>query len=520
MNDPALAPYDGPVESALPGSIDELLRELIAVIDVIGERSTRLTKSGIPPKPLWSALNDRLTWQDPKTILYDWDEVDQVRLIYALAWELKLIQPDEERVLDIGPGADAFFCAPPARRAQLLMLAYIAVEDWDERCDARNEQGHRHNFGQTFRRDFKWYPDDMRRALLDALKRAPIMRWVPADALARLVTHAHPDLLISEEDEVPIPLDDNPDPEIARLVEYWVFVAARLGLVDLARTPDRLDAPGGDRLFRLTQLGAALLGVAPNDDSKIAPSDAKVASEPTRPYIVQPNGDVILYRTEADVADEYILRRISIDTGTTDWSEPTITYSVTRASIQAAADAGVDVRRAYERIVRGARAAVPSVFEVAFDDVERHLGRVQVQKGFTMVELDTPSDALLKAIEDAGFERFGALVAVPLSRWAELETLIDGAPEEAFHYPSAIPLVEFDDNTLELPWEAMPLAARDLLCAIGLDPSNDTVTLTDATMAEAARRGWNARAMAEAFTALNDEGLPPLLKAALKTSSS
>jgi hypothetical protein len=148
-----LPAYDGPVEAPLRSSPDEILRELIGVIEAAQDKSIKLTKSGIPPKPLWAAVNDRLIWQDPKSVLYDWDEVDQIRFVYSLAARLLLVQPDGERELTVGPGADAFFFAAPSRRAQMLLNAYVDVVDWDERCDARNDQGHRYNFGQTFRRD-------------------------------------------------------------------------------------------------------------------------------------------------------------------------------------------------------------------------------------------------------------------------------------------------------------------------------------------------------------------------------
>jgi hypothetical protein len=135
---PPLAAYRGPVEGMLRSNDSEILRELLGVIEATRDKNIKLTKSGIPPKPLWSAINERLLWQDPKSVLYDWDEVDQVRFVYSLAEHLMLVHRGQERVLGVGPGADQFFLALPTRRAEMLMRAYMATEAWDERCDARN----------------------------------------------------------------------------------------------------------------------------------------------------------------------------------------------------------------------------------------------------------------------------------------------------------------------------------------------------------------------------------------------
>ena len=137
------------------------------------------------------------------------------------------------------------------------MRAYLNVEDWDERCDARNEHGHRQNFGQTFRRDFLRDPEFVRRALLEGLAEAEVGVWALASELARVVTEDNADILISEDDEIPDTPEGKPEPEIRRLVEYWVFFAARFGWVDLARTPEVSMDEGGERLFSLTHAGPA-----------------------------------------------------------------------------------------------------------------------------------------------------------------------------------------------------------------------------------------------------------------------
>src|SRR5699024_7592593 len=162
----------------------EILRDLVSVVEAALGRAFRLTKGGLPPKPLWSAINDRLLWQDPASILDDWDEVDQIRFIYSLAMQLDLIQVDMDRHIFLGVGADRFFFASPTRRAAMLMRAWLQIVDWDERCDARNEYGHRYHFGQTFRRDFTISTTDLRTEVLNALRGEKEGVWFRAQELA------------------------------------------------------------------------------------------------------------------------------------------------------------------------------------------------------------------------------------------------------------------------------------------------------------------------------------------------
>lgn len=504
--------YDGKTEGVLPGSDHEILRELIAVIDATRDRNIRLTKSGIPPKPLWSAVNDRLLWQDPKSILYDWDEVDQVRFIYSLAEELVLIHEDEERLLDVGPGADPFFLATPTRRAELLLRAYMGIVQWDERCDARNNQGHRHNFGQTFRRDFKRDAYDVREALLGGLSNAPVGTWVRAEQLAVVVTEIDSKILISEDDDAPVVAEGEPDPEILRLVEYWVFLAARFGWVDLARTPEKSMDVGGDRLFRLTPLGHVLL----NGDIGEVEAREREELDSARPFVVQPNNDIVFYRRESDVGDEYILRRLAEDLDVTDWDEPTATYHVTPASLARATSSGLDVPIIRRRILDRCSKNTPATFAAMLEDVERRQGKLQIHRGVTAVELDEPSDTTLAAIDGAGFERVEHLVLVPWRLWPTFcRVLGDEAPDEGFDYPTEEPLATFKGDRLILEYAARPLAARELLDLLDFD-ENDSALVDPSVLAELAQHGWTPRAVAEALSPLTDGKLPKRLKSELK----
>lgn len=505
-----LTSYEGDIEGVLLGDVREILQELIAVIDATSDRSIKLTKSGIPPKPLWAAVNERLLWEDPKSILYDWDEVDQVRFVYGLATTLTLVQPDVERILDVGPGADQFYFASPSRRAEMLLRAYVGVEDWDERCDARNADGHRHNFGQTFRRDFLVDIVALRRALLDTLSRAPEDAWVAAETFAVALTGSRPELLISEDDDVPETPKGEADPELRRLTRYWLYLAARFGLVDLARTPEVDLGVGGNRLFRVNALGRRLLA---GTVGEVESSELKEVLE-RRPFVIQPNNEVVFYREEADVGDEYLLRRIAESPALADWNEPVATYTVTRASVQRAVESGLDPALLRERLLGRARAEVPGTFRVLVEDVERSLGRLVLSQGLTAVEL--VGRIPRKKLTSAGIAVFGSVAVVPWRLWGEFVRIIGDEPTEGFRYPPEEPLARFEGASLEMVWPTLPVQSRDLLDALGPEGEPLTVTVDDAALARAAQHGYSPRAVAEALSYLTEGQLPKKLKAELK----
>jgi hypothetical protein len=510
----SLEPWTGPVESVLPGSDVDLHRELMGAMDAVRDGSIKLTKSGIPPKPLWSAVNDRLQWQDPRSVLYDWDEVDQIRFIYCLAVELRLVQPDEERTLQPGAGADLFFLSTPSRRAAMLARAYIAVRDWDERCDARNTQGHRHNFGQTFRRDFRMDPQEVREALMSALLEAPDSEWVLADALALRLTERQPAILISEDDSVPPSFPGEPEPEIRRLVHYWVFLAARFGWIDLARTPET-DAPeSGQRVFRLTPWGRSVLSgqIGASDAPERAERDAR------RPWTVLPTLEVVVYRRQADVGDEYLVRRLADEFAVVDWDEPTATYRLTRTSLANALRQGMDLSLARRLLLERSQAAIPPTMNSLFDDQERTLSTLRFSWGYTAVELQDPDGTLAQGLRARGIEVFDSLALVPFDRWPDYRAVMGAEPTEAFEYPvdPEEPLAHIDGASLVLEWPALPLVARDLLDV--LEPAGEPLqsVLDETTLARLSRSGWAPRAVAEAVSGLTAGQVPKRLKSELR----
>jgi hypothetical protein len=515
IDSPLFIPWDGPVESVLRGSDEDLLRELLGAMDVVRDGSIKLTKSGIPPKPLWNALNDRLLWQDPRSVLFDWDEVDQIRFIYSLAMELRLIQPDDERILRPGPGADAFFLSTPIRRGRQLRRAYTNVADWDERCDARNNQGHRHNFGQTFRRDFRLDVHDVRKALALALRQLSPDQWFVADALALTITDQQPDILISEDDDLPPVFPGEPEPEIRRLLQYWVFLAARFGWVDLARTPETDEDGSGQRLVRLNHYGLAVLD-PDRDDQHDQLRDQLLQ---TRPFTILPTSEIVVYRHDGDFADEFLARRICEDVPLPSWDEPTVTCRLSRQSLQFALRYGADPDAIRNRLLQRSTAAVPPVVAQLVSEHLPTSAEVALQTGLSAVDLapDTPTSTL-QALQDAGFLVYERLILVPWARWDQFCQILDAEPEEAFDYPvdPNEPLAAFDGNRLSMRWPVLPIAQSELLDLLGLSGSPLSCNISEETLAHLTVQGWSTRAVAEALNALTAGQLPKRLRSELK----
>lgn len=494
--------YTGHVESILVSNDDEILRDLVSVVEAALERSFRLTKGGLPPKPLWSAINDRLLWQDPKSILDDWDEVDQIRFIYSLALRLGILQVDMDRNLAVGVGADRFFFASPARRAAMLLRAWMEVEDWDERCDARNEYGHRYHFGKTFRRDFALSAPEFRLAVIQALGDQRAGEWLVADDFATLLNHSVPNLLLAAEDAPDLPPDDGPDEEFSRFVDYWLYQAARFGWVNLARASDD-ERELGARLFAVTPLFEQLLHV---EDGGFQEEEAWRGK---KPFLPVPTGEIVLYRDDADIGDEYLLRRLADPETMPNWDEPVATFTLTPESLQRAGQALVNMEMLRDRFDgRLQKPFAPNIKTIISDHLER-ASNCRLTLGVTAIELDGARPELAEEVRDAGFKVVAGVALVPWDRW-DAYTVAFGEPSEGFEYPTEEPLAHVHKAALELVWPVLPMAGRDLLERLGVGGNPLSAPLTEGIVGTLAPE-WSPKSVAEALRVLADDNLPAWL---------
>lgn len=500
----SFSPYKGSVESVLRSDDSEILRDLIAVVDAVLEKPTRLTKSGLPPKPLWTSINERLLWQDPRSVLDDWDEVDQVRLMYALALRLGLVQRDHEGNLAVGVGSDRFFLASPTRRAAMLLRAWVDVDDWDERCDARNEHGHRHHFGRAYRRDFALTPHEVRAGVVTALREERAGVWLHADDLARELTRSAPQLLLSEDEVAEIP-ENGIDPEISRFTHYWLYQAARFGWVDLGRVGAEDPAINGDRVFALTSLFERLTSAG-----TFLPKDEDDWRK-RRPFTIRDRNTIVLHRAKADMGDEYLLRRIAEPATYPSWDDEEAVWTITEESLLNAERALLNVSALRERLFARADGPQASAFvawveEALSLDEQDEAGVNRLTLGMTAVELDSLGALELAALRRAGFRVVGTTALIPWDRWEEYVRLF-GEPDDGFEYPTEEPLANIRKNAVELVWPVLPMAGRDLLLALGVSGSPLQASLDEEAIAKLGD-AWTTAAVAESLRVLCDDDLP------------
>ena len=488
--------FDGKVQARFQASDQEILQDLMAVLEAVQLKPVRLTKSGIPPKPLWGALNQRLVWRDPTSILHDWEEVDQVRFVYRIASNLDLVRPDSEGWLQIGPGADQFFLSSPVERAAMLRLAHHAIEDWDERCDARDEEGHRYNFGQAYRRDFVHDIFDLRDAAWSCVNLVP-EGWVETTFLAKKLSDEIPDLLLSEVCE-PAPLDDNGvDPEILRFVNYWLTLYARFGWADIAR------APGDDanqRLCRLTPLGLQLI----HGKSWTETDEKPVAIDQSLLLTIAADG--------GQVTDRYVASRLGAKLKTKD-DEVLGLFQLSHDSLTAAAQSGADLESQIAWLAARTESPLPERLKALVGQVQAGCGQVRIIQNVVAVELDPNATEQSKGLQGEGFLLSDTLAVAAGRRVPSLLATAGGDPAEGFRYPTEEPLAVWKaGTTLRLEYSALPLQQRMLLLRLGVEGDPLSVTLTAELLAELKGEGWTADSLSFALTSLTQKKLPGKLK--------
>lgn len=496
---------DSDVEGILLGSEDDLLVELLGVIEATRQRPMKMTRHGIPPKPYWNAINERIIWADPSSIVQGWDEVDQIRMLFQTAWALGLLAIDEEGTLYEGPNAESFFLASRLERASSLLRAFVRMKQWDERCDARNEEGYRYHFGRTFRRDFVLDTADLRLAILEGIEKEKGKGWQSVHVLAETVYCSTPNIVSVEDKTSPFDAAHT-RAEITRLVGYWLFIASRLGVVDLARTPGEGD-PDERRLFRVTALGDEIL-----PHGWVGTEALRDDRQDRRPWLIQPTLDVLYYRADGDIGDEYLLRRICAIAPPPKLFEPTASYKIDKVQLEQALELGMDPLTVQHLIFDRSRAAVPQTVQILLDDALRAGHPVTIQRGLTLLEFAELSDELAAKLSEAGFHIARPFVIVPPHGWTAFVELYGREPTEAFLYPSEYELAKLKGDRFSLLWEHPPLTSRDLLVELDAAQSDKGVELNAAKLKELAAAGFPKAAVADALLPLTGGALPKSLK--------
>ncbi len=482
--------FNGTLDSTFLAAEHEILHDLFAVIESVELKPVRITKSGIPPKPLWNAINHRLVWKDPQSVLYDWEEVDQVRFVYLLARELDLIRPDADGWLHRGGGAAQFFMASPPERARLLRRSDLNIWEWDERCDARNRDGHRHNFGKAYRRDFVHDVTELRLAALQLLEGVS-RDWMPTREPALRLSEAIPDLLISEVGELPAVDEDGLDGEKLRFVNYWFTLLARFGWADMGRAED---ADSDARLCRLTPLGAFM-------------AHGKTLSEANRELGLAVDGRTLVPTEAARATDRYVAARL---TGAAPGAK---SFVADRDTVTSARDAGLDLALAKSWLETNVEGDVSSLVELVESAVVAKPD-VRIARAAVALELDHADKRSVTALKKAGFTVENGLAIATGVDIPDLFDAVGGEPTEGFDYPIEDPLAAWKAGpSLRFHYEALPLQHRDLIEALGAEDCPPVIRFTPDVIAGLAAQGWGLESLCAALAELAQKSVPQQVRA-------
>jgi hypothetical protein len=265
-----------------------------------------------------------------------------------------------------------------------------------------------------------------------------------------------------------------------------------LGLIELAREPrDRSEKL---TLFRLTEAGrAALYDIfrQPIEKARAAPQAAR-SEQPCQPcWIVQPNFEVIVYLEHASPRQLGFIERI----GERQKSDAAIvTYRLTRESIYAALEEGVEARQLLKMLESGSRHTLPPGVARTLGDWAARRERLTVRLDASVIEFP---DASARDAALAGGKIKGASVGArfilteqseqTIKRSAALGGVIGYEPQ-----PPRSLIIEDDGVVTINP------ARRDLLIAGELaavaeateDPLRWRITRESVLAARA--RGWTA----------------------------
>jgi hypothetical protein len=126
-----------------------------------------------------------------------------------------------------------------------------------------------------------------------------------------------------------------------------------LGLVELARAPQ--DQPDEQTLFRLTEAGrAALYDIFRPSAARPSAAPASASEQPC--WIVQPNFEVVVYLDQAAPRQLGFIERVGVRQSV---AEAVVNYRLTRESVYAALEEGVEAQQLLQTLERGSRHPLP-----------------------------------------------------------------------------------------------------------------------------------------------------------------
>lgn len=324
-----LAPADAP-RRVVEGDATEFEYTLVTLLLLAQAGQLALTPNGTLTKAAMVQLARR--WGQKRDDLRGASHERHwpyVRFLRTLAHGAGLVRATSTSELRPTAAAHEWLAAPPLERARRLLDGWVASE-WDELTDALGMKVTRYAFGRDL--------PATRRAILMMLREAPPGAWIAWETLLDEVQRASPDFarpdgrydswgIVSYRGES---LDG---------YEHWRGVEGELlramiagslrwlGLSDYGGDEGEDDEEARPASFRINALGAAALGTAPAPELP-----------PPAPLVVQGTFEVLVPRHAAPLARFEAARVAAYRSG-----GDVERYELTRASVQAAVAADVDV---------------------------------------------------------------------------------------------------------------------------------------------------------------------------------
>jgi hypothetical protein len=489
------------------------------------------TRQGRVSKPFLARLTRALGWgatqtQDPLTPLADAPLF--FLQLFAAAGFLRPLP--NEATLGIALDVVALFELPYAEQARRWVRAYRALTGWIEFMP-----GSVRLYGEdsTALRKFR----GLRAALLLALGALPEpTAWYRlsdlADELYRQLGERftlgyfhsfYPPYGVSPEqaqqkhrewqDQLQASWRQNEQQWMAHAVTGPLF---HLGLVELAAAPDTKGTQPA--LFRLSALGRE----ATYDIFRTALATRAAAAaeqhtaEASRCWVVQPNFDIIVYLDRASATRLTFVERIAERRPS---HGATTLYHLTRDTVYAALEAGIEPDTLVETLAQGAEYPLPDNVRRTLEDWAARRERLTVYPQVNLVEFANAQarDAALASKRVQGVlvgERF-VMLASPGGRGKmvlHLRRTID------YHTAPARCVRIAEDGTVQLSRPLADLLVQgELACwAEPATADGSRWRLTRTSIQRAVNAGWTAERILDSLSKRTQHGIPPLVSVSIR----
>jgi hypothetical protein len=342
-------------EVVRPGG--DLVADLSSFLGEVARGPVRVTREGDVHKAAQRRIEDGFVFRASPLA----SRADVWTMIRAAADRLGLVHVDAEGFLAVRDEADRFGALP--LDAQVSSLYRLALDAPGPRGRSLHLCEMRRIVGELLAEDpSRWWPDD-------SLFVVARLRYL-ATLDARRIRDRHRDRHFSAFDAVRETLPQL----LADLAGSWKRSLHLLGVVDVAARDGRAVA------VRLSPLGARLLGVAAVDDAA------------GRPLLVTPDFEVVVL-PEGDVAD--CVHRLGAF-AQRERSGDVVHFRFTKASIEAAAAAGRDVKELLAWLAERARGPVPKNVATTLVDWAAGVAFGTLERGVVLrVEKPQALDAVL-----------------------------------------------------------------------------------------------------------------------------